>query len=272
MKQLFFVSIFFFGVFFFVRPPMVSAAAGDSCTGDNKVGFSGTCQTYETCGGNPNNFDSSEATCSPDLLCCRGVTAGGPTTGSGGDSTGRTCVSSIDGSTGTCQTRANCVGGALGNANICTDGLGCCVGGTAGTGAGTGSGGSFGTGTGSGSGSSAGGSAGTVLCDGVMRSGICFPTGTGLSSAPVGFLLMRLMSWLLALFGMIAIIAFVISGMQYLISAGNEEMIETAKRNMQYSMIGVLVGLSGWVIIRAIDQALGGTSLLSTILCLFGVC
>ncbi|OGI31086.1 MAG: hypothetical protein A3G09_00055 [Candidatus Moranbacteria bacterium RIFCSPLOWO2_12_FULL_48_12] len=68
------------------------------------------------------------------------------------------------------------------------------------------------------------------------------------------------MWWLLAVFGMIAIIAFVISGIQYLISAGNEAMIETAKRNMMYSMLGVLVGLSGWVIIRAIDAALNGWS------------
>lgn len=69
---------------------------------------------------------------------------------------------------------------------------------------------------------------------------------------------MRFMWWLLALFGMIAVIAFVISGIQYLVSAGNEEMIETAKNNMRYSIVGVLVGLSGMVVILAIDQMLGG--------------
>src|SRR3972149_4813126 len=127
MKRLFFVSIFSFGMLFFVQPQIVSASActdnrgscvynaagcpsgtsqnnnyacdagfeglccvpttGDSsdsdsssggvdtpCVGDNKVGFSGTCQTFEACGGNPANFDSSEEDCSPGFLCCNGAT------------------------------------------------------------------------------------------------------------------------------------------------------------------------------------------------------
>ncbi|MDP3956901.1 MAG: pilin [bacterium] len=248
MKQLFFASIFFFGAFFFLSPYALgetnaeSAVTGGTdtpCVGDNKVGFSGTCQTFEVCGGDPNNFDSSEEDCSPGFLCCNSSGSSEATTGGGGDSTGLTCVSSIDGSTGKCRTRANCGGGALGNADICTDGLGCCVGGS--------SGGPIG-----------GGGGVTITCNGIIRAGVCFPVGTGLSDTPVWFLLMRLMWWLLAIFGMIAIIAFVVSGVQYLISAGNEAMIETAKRNMLYSMLGVLVGLSGWVIIRAIDSALNG--------------
>jgi Type IV secretion system pilin len=81
---------------------------------------------------------------------------------------------------------------------------------------------------------------------------------TGLSAIPVAFLLMNVMWWLLSILGFIGIIAFVISGMQYLLSAGSEEMIETAKRNMRYSIIGIVVALSGLVIIMAIDQALLG--------------
>ena len=76
------------------------------------------------------------------------------------------------------------------------------------------------------------------------------------------------MWWILALIGMIAIIAFVISGIQYLISAGDEGMIETAKRNMTYSIVGVLVALSGWVIIKAINQFLGGCNGIS----IAGIC
>ena len=109
-----------------------------------------------------------------------------------------------------------------------------------------------------------------VECPGVWRAGVCFPmtTGTGLSDAPVDFLLMRLMWWLLAMLGFIGIIAFVISGMQYLLAAGSESMIETAKRNIRYSIIGMVVALSGLVIIFAIDAWLSG-NLIST--CLFGV-
>ncbi len=108
-----------------------------------------------------------------------------------------------------------------------------------------------------------------ATCYGEMRAGVCFPTGTGLSSRPVEFILVNFMWWILALVGMIAIIAFVISGIQYLVSAGDEDMIKTAKRNMTYSIVGVLVALSGWVIIRSIDYALNG-GLLGTILGLLG--
>ena len=95
-------------------------------------------------------------------------------------------------------------------------------------------------------------------------SGVCFPTDTGLSSQPVGDLLMKLMNWLLALVGIIAIIAFIISGLQYFLAAGDEKMAETAKRNMEYAVIGIIVALSGFVIITAIDQALNGTLYMGT--------
>jgi flagellar biosynthesis protein FlhB len=71
------------------------------------------------------------------------------------------------------------------------------------------------------------------------------------------------MNWLLAILGVIAVIAFVISGMQYLLSAGDEDWIEMAKRNMKYSIVGIVVALSGLIIIRAIDSLLQGFSFFS---------
>ena len=70
----------------------------------------------------------------------------------------------------------------------------------------------------------------------------------------------NLMQWILGIFGFIAVIGFVISGIQYLTSAGNENAIETAKRNMKWSIVGVIVGLGGLVIIWAINNALYGIS------------
>lgn len=103
----------------------------------------------------------------------------------------------------------------------------------------------------------------TPCVGGTVKSGICFPTSasTGLSSAPVTFLIMNLMNWLLAIFGLLAIIAFVISGLQYITATGDEKQAETAKRNATYSIIGIIVALSGFVIIKAIDQALNGLPL-----------
>lgn len=88
--------------------------------------------------------------------------------------------------------------------------------------------------------------------------GVCFPSNTGLSSTPVATIIMNVMNWLLAILGFVAVLGFVISGMQYLLSAGDEGMVETAKRNMKYSIIGVVVALSGRVLIMAINNLLSG--------------
>ena len=160
------------------------------------------------------------------------------------------CFGDTTGGSGTCQPSIlQCPSGKIESAAICGTQY-CCLD-VSGTGTGTGSGTGSGTGTGTAS----------IDCDGEVKAGVCFPTSasTGLSDMSVVDLLMNLMNWLLAVLGFIAIIAFVISGLQYLLAVGEEKMIETAKRNMQYSIIGVIVALSGWVVIQAIDTALSGS-------------
>lgn len=90
--------------------------------------------------------------------------------------------------------------------------------------------------------------------------GVCVPADTGLSDSSVESILIAVMNWLLAILGFIGITAFVISGIQYLVSAGDDDMISTAKRNMKYSIIGVAVALSGYVIIQAVDALLNASS------------
>ena len=63
-------------------------------------------------------------------------------------------------------------------------------------------------------------------------------------------------NWLVGIFAFFGIIGFMISGIMYLISTGNDEMITKAKNYMQYSIIGVIVGLSGYVLIQAIENIL----------------
>lgn len=89
-----------------------------------------------------------------------------------------------------------------------------------------------------------------------LQSGVCIPTNTGLPSASLTSILQNLMLWLLGIFGVLAIIAFLISGIQYLTAAGNSSQAETAKKNMVYSIIGVIVALSGLVIIKAVQAIL----------------
>lgn len=92
--------------------------------------------------------------------------------------------------------------------------------------------------------------------------GVCFPSNTNLPDPSGGVvqIITNVLNWLLGIFGILAIIAFVISGIQYILSAGDEKMIDTAKRNMTWSIVGVVVALAGMVIIFAIDKMLRGTA------------
>jgi hypothetical protein len=84
---------------------------------------------------------------------------------------------------------------------------------------------------------------------------------TGLPySSSLSTIIQNVAKWLLAIFGFIAIIGFVISGIIYLISAGDEDAQERAKRAMIYSITGVIVGLVGLVVIYAVDGFLRGTA------------
>jgi len=84
--------------------------------------------------------------------------------------------------------------------------------------------------------------------------------GYELPSASIGDIIKTIANWLVGIFGIIGIIGFMISGIMYLISTGNDEMITKAKNYMQYSIIGVIVGLSGYVLIQAIDALFNAKS------------
>lgn len=82
----------------------------------------------------------------------------------------------------------------------------------------------------------------------------------GLPSASIYSIVENFLYWLLGIFGIVGIIGFIISGILYLTAAGNETQAEKAKKAMTYSIIGIIVGLSGLVVIFAIDWALSGYS------------
>lgn len=82
----------------------------------------------------------------------------------------------------------------------------------------------------------------------------------GLPDSSVWGIVNAFMFWILSLIAVVAVIAFVVSGMQYMLSAGNEKTIETAKRNMIYSIVGVVVSLLGLIILRAVNWWLSGNA------------
>lgn len=90
--------------------------------------------------------------------------------------------------------------------------------------------------------------------------GVCVPTtaGTGLSSSSVANVLSTVLLWILGILAVIGVLAFVISGVQYLTAVGDEDQISTAKRNMKYAIIGLIVALSSLIILTQIDRLFRG--------------
>ena len=83
--------------------------------------------------------------------------------------------------------------------------------------------------------------------------------GQGLPKGTITEIVFNLAAWLLILLGSIAVIGFVISGILYLTASGDEERMEKAKKGMIYSVIGVIVGLLGYVVVQAVDSWLDVT-------------
>lgn len=70
----------------------------------------------------------------------------------------------------------------------------------------------------------------------------------------------NLLNWLLLIFGFLGIIGFVISGIMYLVSAGDEDTQKQAKRAMYYSITGIIVGLVGYIVLKQVDTLLNAKS------------
>ena len=91
--------------------------------------------------------------------------------------------------------------------------------------------------------------------------GVVVPSNTGLPSGSLFTVIESLMKWLLGIFGFLAIISFIISGIMYLTAAGDEDQQKKAKKQMQWSIVGVIVGLSGFIVIKAVDAWLRGNNI-----------
>ena len=110
--------------------------------------------------------------------------------------------------------------------------------------------------------------AGTIFADGTSTTSTVSPvalnldnlSGFGLSDMPIYDIAVNLLNWILAIFGIVGIIGFIISGIMYMLAAGDTSKIETAKKAMTASILGVVVGLSGLVVLYAVQSALSGTA------------
>jgi hypothetical protein len=81
--------------------------------------------------------------------------------------------------------------------------------------------------------------------------------GTGLpNDSSISQFILKIINIALAVTGLIAVLFLIIGGFRYITSAGNEETAEQAKKIIINAIIGVVVIILSFVIVRVISNAL----------------
>jgi hypothetical protein len=101
--------------------------------------------------------------------------------------------------------------------------------------------------------------AGLLFGSSVMAAkGIVIPPDTGLSDKSVEYVLNKTLNWLLTIFVILATIAFVITGLQFIFSFGGASGTEAdAKKNFVYTIIAILIVGGALIILNTVIGLLG---------------
>lgn len=88
------------------------------------------------------------------------------------------------------------------------------------------------------------------------------PTAAGTDPVPtdtkITDILIRIIQILLAVAGLIAVIFLIVGGFRYITAAGNEETAEAAKKTITNAIIGIVVIILAFVIVRVVANAVIG--------------
>ncbi|MFZ2188523.1 MAG: hypothetical protein WAV73_03115 [Candidatus Moraniibacteriota bacterium] len=97
-----------------------------------------------------------------------------------------------------------------------------------------------------------------AVVSGGWSDGLTNAEGFGLPDPSEGIygIVENILGWLLTIVGIVGVIGFVISGLMYLTSAGEEAKIKVAKSAMTASIMGVIVAICGVVVLKAVTAML----------------
>jgi hypothetical protein len=69
---------------------------------------------------------------------------------------------------------------------------------------------------------------------------------------------LKILSFLLSVFSVIAIIMSVVSGAKYFLSFGDKRDLKDAKKSIKNVVIGIIVALSSFVLVKLISSIISG--------------
>jgi len=91
-----------------------------------------------------------------------------------------------------------------------------------------------------------------------IKNGIATPGGLANDATP-SEVLARVIRWMLTMVALLAMVAIVWGGMMYILSLGNDQKVETAKKIILYAIIGLIVVIISLVIITTVQTFLIGS-------------
>jgi len=92
----------------------------------------------------------------------------------------------------------------------------------------------------------------------VSAQGYAQPTNPGgMPDSDINDVITNVLNWFLGFLAVLSILMIVIAGIMYITSGGDEGRVDKAKSWLTYSIIGLVVALLGFVIVKAVGAALG---------------
>jgi len=68
----------------------------------------------------------------------------------------------------------------------------------------------------------------------------------------------KVITWILAFVGVLAVLMLIIGGVRYVISAGNPAQTEGAKKTIIYALVGIVIVILAVILVNAVSGLFGG--------------
>ncbi len=97
---------------------------------------------------------------------------------------------------------------------------------------------------------------GILFTQDVCLAAITAPSGTGLPSGTIAGSISKIIATLAKFIGGLSVLMIVIGGIMYISSGGDSGKVDMAKNTIIYSVIGLIVALLAWIIVKSVIGAI----------------